>query len=138
MPARPSSRPQEVQLKTDVNANMSVGIDDPKSPKEMIVDVELQVELKLPNTDKSLLSYVSKHSSLLKVLAWSGFDDWSAIPQGALGPYFSMAYIVALDQAEHALLAMGFRGVSLPRSNKFEEYEDQRANGLAAIGSAKV
>ena len=138
VPGRPNAKPQQVQLKTDVTSNIGVGIDDPTAPKEMVLDVQLNVELRLPDAEKSLVSFVVKHSSLFKVVAWTGFDDWSTIPQGALGPYLAMAYVAAIDQAEHSLLALGLKGITLPRSDRFEQYDDQPANGLTAVAKAEA
>jgi hypothetical protein len=136
-PSKSSATPQQVQVRADVGSTFSVALDDAEKPTGMIVEIEFRVELKLADTDKNLLSYLAKHTANYKVLGWTGFDDWATIPEGALGPYFSMSYGIAQQRAEHALLDMGLRGIALPRANTFDEYANSRAGGIATSTAAE-
>src|SRR4051812_15674879 len=99
MPARPSTEPQQIQLRTEVASTFAVGVNDVEKPSELFVEVEYRVDLKLPDGEKALFSYSAKHAVHFKVVGWIGFAEWPNIPEGALGPYFSMAYGIAHQRA---------------------------------------
>lgn len=135
MPGRPVVQPQQIQLRAEVASNFAVGLNDPANPTEMFIEMDFRVELKLPDTEKTLVSYAAKHTSYFKIVGWMGFDEWSNIPEGALGPYFSMGYGLAQNRAEQTLLDMGLKGVALPRANNFDEYSSTRAGGIAELAA---
>ena len=136
-PSRPSVTARQLQIRAEVGSNFSVGLDNPEKPTEMFIEAEFRVVLKLLEEEKDFVSYLAKHTAHFKIVGWSGFDEWSTIPEGALGPYFSMTYGMVQLRAEQTLLDMGLRGVALPRANNFDEYSDSRATGFAVPAIVK-
>jgi hypothetical protein len=129
IPGRPSIEPHQIQINANVTSNMTVALNDPQKPTELFVEIEYNVALKRPEVEKQLLSYTAKHVSHFKIIDWTGFEDWGAIPQGALGPYFAIANALAQRRAERTLLDMGLRGIVRPRTGS-DDYVETPAGGL--------
>jgi len=124
---RPSTEPQQLQVNANVVNHFSVALNDPAKPGEMFVEISYSATLKVQDSDKELLSYSAKHLCHFKVVGWIGFSEWGTIPEGALGPYFSIAAALAQRRAERTLGDMGLHGVVLPRPTNFDEYSDSKA-----------
>jgi hypothetical protein len=128
---RASPGSQQLELRTDVSSNFTIALDNPASPANLLVEVEFRAGLRLPDSEDLLFTYVAKHVAQFKIVGATGFDDWAAIPEGALGPYLAITNALAQRSAERTILDMGLRGVALPRATQFDEYSNARAGDLA-------
>ena len=50
-------------------------IRQPGEANEMFIELEFRVDLKLPEKEKDLVSYLAKHAAHFKVVGWTGFNE---------------------------------------------------------------
>lgn len=110
---------KQVQVRTETTTALTLGLDDPKKPKAMTIDLAYQVNHVVAETNKKLVEYQAKHSALFTIHSQSGIESWLNIPTDALAPYVAFLHGMAMRRAEHTFLDMGIRGVALPRLEEF-------------------
>jgi hypothetical protein len=123
LPGQMGKEVRQVQVRTETNTGLSVGLDDPINPKNMTIDLEYKVVHIVNESNQKLVEYQSKHTSLFGIVSQSGIDSWLNPPKEALAPYFSFVHGMAMRRAEHTFLDMGIRGVVLPRIEDFAKPE---------------
>ena len=64
--------PQQVEVRAEVKSNFSVGLDNPEKPTEMFIELEFRVDLKLPEKEKDLVSYLANTQHISKLLDGRG------------------------------------------------------------------
>lgn len=115
-----SKEPQQVQLNVEGTSGFTVGLDDPHAPKNLQIEIDYRVVLKLLNSENRIAEYEAKHAAQFAIRASGGFEDWKFPPAVAISPYLAMLQRVAVQRAESTLLEMGFRGIALPMPANFD------------------
>lgn len=124
-PAPPSKAPQQVQLRTETSSGFTMGLDSPEKPSVLVIGIVYKVSLIIPDTENKVAEYEAKYEAQFSLIEWTGFDDWTNMPQSALSPYLAFIHNIASRKAEETLLEMGVKGVTLPQPEKFDGNESQ-------------
>lgn len=119
-PASPTKEPQQVQLRTETSSAISIGIDSPNKPSAIAIGFDYKVSLMIQGTDKVVMEYEARHEAQFVIDEWTGFDDWTLVPQSALNPYIAMMQHMAIKRAENTISEMGMKGVTLPFPERFD------------------
>ena len=118
-PGQTTPNPKQIQVRTETSTGLTLGLDDPKKPKAMTIELAYQVNHIVNETNQKVVEYHAKHSALFNIHNQSGIDSWLNPPKDALAPYFAFVHGMAMRRAEHTFLDMGIRGVALPRLEEF-------------------
>lgn len=123
----PSSKAEEeaqkVEIKTESSSAFTVGLNDLENPSSIQIELQYTVALVIQSTGMQLVNYSTQHAATFDVMKWAGIADWSNVPDGLFDLYFAMINQHATQRAEETLLAMGFRGIQIPRLKSFSNPE---------------
>lgn len=136
-PASPNKEPQQVQLRAETSSAISIGVDSPEKPTAIAIGFDYKVLLMIPDVDKVFMEYEARHEAQFVINEWTGFDDWTLVPQSALNPYIAMMQNMAIKRAESTISEMGMKGVALPFPDKFDG-TNSLANGGEVVPAIKV
>jgi hypothetical protein len=108
-----------LQVEVSTNSEFTTGLDNKDLPKELFLELNFKLHLKLKDKDQRIATYEAGHAARFLIAGYGGFTDWLNVPTGIFEPYFSALHHIAVSRAENTLLAMGLRGVAIPSKINF-------------------
>lgn len=111
--------PQQVkgeksQIRNETTTTFEFGVPENTKVTDFRVRINYSVILSFEEGHTQLCKYESTSVAFFQLQSKGGFENWSAVPNDLMIPYFAMAHYLARQRAEERLLAAGFRGVALP------------------------
>lgn len=124
-PQQVDSGSKKITLRINSSYGFQVGLDDPKSPKNIRIELDYSVEFFAADTDIQIAFYNAKHAAQFTITEWFGFDDWRELPDDCANVYFAIVYNIAKTRAENTLVALGLKAISLEKYDHSQPVEKE-------------